>query len=101
MTNGKDEMDAELRSVPVPVNEEIGEDDQYRVDYVQTYAAQDDDGNWEVHVALVWEGDAVEIILSANDAKALSGGVAMANSVVMKERTKAKFGRIKARKSAD
>ncbi len=100
MTNDKT-VDAELQGVPVPVAEEIEEDDQYLVDYVQAYAAQDEAGNWQVHIALVWEGEAVEIVLSANDAKALSGGIAMANSIIMKEKAKEKFGRKKAPKTAD
>lgn len=101
MTNDKEVIDAELQNVPVPVAEEIGEDDQYLVDYVQAYAGQDEAGNWQVHLVLVWEGETVEIVLSANDAKALSGGVAMANSCILKERTKEKFGRKKAPKSTD
>lgn len=101
MTNDKEVIDAELQNVPVPVAEEIGEDDQYLVNYVQAYAGQDEAGNWQVHLVLVWEGETVEIVLSANDAKALSGGVAMANSCILKERTKEKFGRKKAPKSTD
>ena len=93
-------VDDELQNVPIPV-EEIEEDDQYLVDYVQAYAAQDEAGNWQVHIALVWEGETPEIVLSANDAKALSGGVAMANSIIMKERAKEKFSRKKAPKTAD
>ncbi len=101
MTSEKEAIDAELQGVPVPVDEEIGEDDRYLVDYVQTYAGQDEAGEWQVHLVLVWEGETVEIVLSANDAKALSGGVAMANSYILKERTKEKFGRRKAPKTAD
>lgn len=101
MTTEKRDVNAELQGVPVPVNEEIGEDDQYLVEYVQAYAGQDAAGNWLVHVALIWEGEAVEIVLSANDAKALSGGVAVANSYIMKERTKEKFSRKKAPKTAE
>ena len=101
MTNEKEEIDAELQGVPVLVDEEIGEDDRYLVDYVQAYAGQDEAGDWQVHLVLVWEGETVEIVLSANDAKALSGGVAMANSYILKERTKERFGRRKAPKTAD
>lgn len=101
MTTEKRDVNAELQGVPVPVNEEIEEDDQYLVEYVQSYAGQDGAGSWQVHIALIWEGEAVEIVLSANDAKALSGGVAVTNSYIMKERAKEKFSRKKAPKTAE
>lgn len=101
MTTEKRDVNAELQDVPVPVAEEIGEDDQYLVDYVQAYAGQDEAGDWQVHVVIVWEGDTSEIVLSANDAKALSGGVAVANSYILKQKTREKFGRKKAPKTAE
>ncbi len=105
MTNEKEEIDFELRQVdridaPVPEKEEIMEDEQYEVDYVQAYAAPDETGAWKVHIVVVWEGDTNEIILSANDAKALVGGVAVANSTIMRERAKEKFSRKKTPKTA-
>lgn len=98
------DIDAELRQVPVEEptpKTEISPDDQYLVEYVQTYAAQQTDGRWYVHVVIVWGGDEQEIIFDAADAKALSGGVAMANSYIMKEKTKDRFTRKKAPKSSD
>lgn len=100
MTNEKD-IDAELRSVPVPEPVEATEEDQYLVDYVQAYAAQSEAGDWQVHIAVVYDGYTTEIVLSANDAKALSGGVAMANSLILRERTKDKFARKRAPKTAE
>lgn len=104
MTN--DKIEFELRQVPVEERPpaprtEITEDDQFPVDYVNAYAAQNEAGDWEVHVVVIYDGDMFEILLSANDSKALSGGVAMANSFILKERTREKFGRKKTPKSAE
>ncbi len=98
---GETNIDYELKQVPAEElpPKEIDESDQYRVEYVQCYAGLNDAGEWEVHIAVVWDGDPNEIILDAGDAKALSGGIAVANSYIMKERTKAKFTRKKPQKS--
>lgn len=88
------------RKVEVPEDRiEILEDSQYPAEYTQAYAAMNEAGDWEVHIGLIYDGDPQEIILDAGDAKALSGGLAIANSYIVKERTKARFSRKKTAKS--
>ncbi len=109
MTNEKEQQDEGIptagdfgETIPMEIPEAVPQDiddDRYDVEYTGAYAAQDPDGEWKVHISLIWDGDPNEIVLTAAGAKALSGGVAVANSYIMKETAKAKIGRLGRKRS--
>lgn len=100
MTNEKEQQEEQGvpmigdfgETIPMEIPQDV-DDDRYDVEYNGAYAAQDPDGEWKVHISLIWEGDPSEIVLSAAGAKALSGGIALANSYIMKESVKGRFKR--------